>query len=257
VKAVVLAAGYATRLRPLTDEVSKMLLPLAGRPMLDYLVDRINAVDDVDQIHLVTNTRFAKDFRRWAAGRAGRLEVTVHDDGTSSNEDRLGAIGDLQFTIEEAGLDDDLLIVAGDNLFEFDLGDLIAFWRAKGDGSAIAVREIADTKLLRQYSVIEVDENDRVVSLVEKPEDPRGTLAGVAIYLLRRGHVPLVRGYLDEGNVPDQPGRLFVWLYPRVAVYAYRFEGDWLDIGDRDQLLEADNRMRERAGLEPRAEYAL
>jgi glucose-1-phosphate thymidylyltransferase len=257
VKAVVLAAGYATRLRPLTDDVSKMLLPLAGRPMLDYLVDRIDAVDDVDQIHLVTNTRFAKDFGHWAAGRAGRLLVTVHDDGTSSNDDRLGAIGDLKFTIEQAGLDDDLLIVAGDNLFEFDLGDMVEFWRAKGDGSAIAVREIDDRELLRQYSVIEVDENDRVVSLVEKPDDPQGTLAGVAIYLLRRDHVPLVRRYLDEGNVPDQPGRLFVWLYPRVPVYAYRFDGDWLDIGDRDQLLEADNRMRERAGLEPRAEYAL
>jgi glucose-1-phosphate thymidylyltransferase len=234
-----------------------MLLPLAGRPMLDYLVDRIEAVPDVEEIHLVTNARFAPDFERWAAARSGRVPITVHDDGTTSNDDRLGAIGDLQFTIDRAGLDDDLLIVAGDNLFDFDLRDLIEFWRAKGDGSAIAVRHIQDRELLRQYSVIEVDDDHRVVSLVEKPDEPQGTLAGVAIYVLRREHVPLVRRYLDEGNVPDQPGRLFVWLHPRVPVYAYRFEGDWLDIGDRDQLLEADNRMRERAGLERRAQYAL
>jgi glucose-1-phosphate thymidylyltransferase len=234
-----------------------MLLPLAGRPMLDYLVDRIEAVPDVEEIHLVTNARFAPDFERWAAARSGRVPITVHDDGTTSNDDRLGAIGDLQFTIDRAGLDDDLLIVAGDNLFDFDLRDLIEFWRAKGDGSAIAVRHIQDRELLRQYSVIEVDDDHHVVSLVEKPDEPQGTLAGVAIYVLRREHVPLVRRYLDEGNVPDQPGRLFVWLHPRVPVYAYRFEGDWLDIGDRDQLLEADNRMRERAGLERRAQYAL
>jgi glucose-1-phosphate thymidylyltransferase len=232
-----------------------MLLPLAERPMLDYLVDRIEAVADVDEVHLVTNARFAGDFERWAAGPPGRLPVIVHDDGTTSNEDRLGAIGDLQFTIDAAGLDDDLLVVAGDNLFDFDLNDFVDFARAQG-GSAIAVREIDDVELLRQYSVIDVDEDDRVVSLVEKPEEPSGTLAGVAIYFLRREDVSLVRRYLDEGNVPDQPGRLFVWLYPRVPVYAFRFEGDWLDIGDRQQLLEADNRMRARAGLQQRSEYS-
>ena len=235
-----------------------MLLPLAERPMLDYLVDRIAAVPDVEEIHLVTNARFAPDFERWAATRSGGgIPITVHDDGTTSNDDRLGAIGDLQFTIDRAALDDDLLIVAGDNLFDFDLRDLIEFWRGKGDGSTIAVREIDDRELLRQYSVIEVDEKGRVISLVEKPDEPEGTLAGVAIYVLRREHVPLVRLYLNEGNVPDQPGRLFVWLYARVPVFAYRFAGDWLDIGDRDQLLEADNRMRARAGLETRSEYAL
>jgi glucose-1-phosphate thymidylyltransferase len=255
-QAVVLAAGYATRLRPLTASTSKMLLPLAERPMLDYLVDRIEAVEEVDALHLVTNARFAADFERWAAGGARRVPITIHDDRTTSNEDRLGAIGDLQFTIDQAGLDDDLLVVAGDNLFDFDLNDFVDFARAKG-GSAIAVREIDHPDLLRQYSVIEVDEDDRVVSLVEKPEEPAGTLAGVAIYVLRREHAPLVRRYLDEGNVPDQPGRLFVWLYPRVPVYAFRFEGDWLDIGDREQLLEADNRMRARVGLEQRREYSL
>ncbi len=257
-KAVILAAGYATRLRPLTDSVSKMLLPLAGRPMLDYLADRIDAVADVDAVHLVTNARFAGDFGRWAAGRGGRLPVAVHDDGTTSNDDRLGAIGDLQFTIERAGLErDDLLVVAGDNLFDFELADLVEFWRAKGDGSCIAVREIEDPRLLRHYSVVDVDAGDRVTSLVEKPDDPSGTLAGVAIYVLHRDHVPLVARYLDEGNVPDQPGRLFVWLYPQVPVYAYLFAGQWLDIGDLGQLLEADNLMRVRAGLPTRSEYAL
>ena len=253
-KAIVLAAGYATRLRPLTENVAKPLLPLAGRPMLDYLVDAIRAAG-VEEVHVVTNSRFAHDFERWAAGRDG---VVVHDDGTSTNEDRLGAIGDIQFTVARGGLErDDLLVVAGDNLFDFDLRELIEFWRTKRDGSAIAVREVSDRELLRQYSVLDVDAGDRVTSFVEKPEEPEGTLAGVAIYVLHRDHVPLVDRYLAEGNVPDQPGRFFAWLSARAPLYAYRFSGDWLDIGDREQLLEADNRMRARAGLPVRSEYAL
>jgi len=257
VHAVVLAAGYATRLRPLTNRVAKPLLPLAGRPMLDYLADKIDEVADVEAIHVVTNSRFAPDFEAWASSRSGRLPVRVHDDGTSSNADRLGAIGDLRFVIEQAGLaDEDLLVIAGDNLFDFSLEEYVRFWRSRG-GSAIGVHDVGDLGLARQYGVVELDDADRVVSLVEKPERPASTLASIAAYLLPAEHVALVKRYLAEGNAPDQPGRFIVWLYPRVPVHGYRFEGDWLDIGDRSQLLEADNRMRRRAGLAEHDEYQL
>lgn len=255
--AVVLAAGYATRLRPLTDKVAKPLLTLAGRPMLDYLADKIGEVGDVDALHVVTNSRFAPDFVAWAGGRSERLPVRVHDDGTSSNADRLGAIGDLRFVIERAGLEgEDLLVVAGDNLFDFSLEEYVAFWRGR-DGSAIGVHDVGDLALARQYGVVELDDDDRVISLVEKPEQPTSTLASIAAYLFTAEHAGLVRDYLEEGNPPDQPGRFVVWLYPRAPVYGYRFEGDWLDIGDRSQLLEADNRMRRRAGLAEQTEYSL
>jgi glucose-1-phosphate thymidylyltransferase len=257
VHAVVLAAGYATRLRPLTNRVAKPLLPLAGRPMLDYLADKIDEVADVEAIHVVTNSRFAPDFEAWASSRSGRLPVRVHDDGTSSNADRLGAIGDLRFVIEQAGLaDEDLLVIAGDNLFDFSLEEYVRFWRSRG-GSAIGVHDVGDLGLARQYGVVELDDADRVVSLVEKPERPASTLASIAAYLFSAEHVALVQQYLAEGNAPDQPGRFIVWLYPRVPVHGYRFEGDWLDIGDRSQLLEADNRMRRRAGLAEHDEYQL
>ena len=255
--AVVLAAGYATRLRPLTDTVAKPLLPLAGRPMLDYLADKVDDVGAVEALHVVTNSRFASDFEAWAAARTGRLRVRVHDDGTSSNSDRLGAIGDLRFVIERAGLDgEDLLVVAGDNLFDFSLEDYVRFWRGRG-GSAIGVHDVGDLRLARQYGVVELDDEDRVVSLVEKPERPASTLASIAAYLFTAEHAAFVRDYMEEGNAPDQPGRFVVWLYPRVPVYGYRFSGEWLDIGDRAQLLEADNRMRRRAGLAEQAEYSL
>jgi glucose-1-phosphate thymidylyltransferase len=305
--AVVLAAGYATRLRPLTDSVAKPLLPLAGRPMVDYLAEKIDEVKDVEALHVVTNSRFAPDFVSWAGARSGRLRVRVHDDGTSSNTDRLGAIGDLRFVIERAALvGEDLLVVAGDNLFDFSLDDYVAFWRSRegsaigvhdvgdlrfvieraglvgedllvvaGDnlfdfslddyvafwrsreGSAIGVHDVGDLGLARQYGVVELDADDRVVSLVEKPENPVSTLASIAAYLFTAEHAALVRDYLAEGNAPDQPGRFVVWLYPRAPVYGYRFQGEWLDIGDHSQLLEADSRMRRRAGLPEQAEYRL
>lgn len=249
-----LAAGYATRLRPLTDSIPKMLLPLAGRPMLDYLVDRIEAVGEIEQIHVVTNARFAPDLQAWAADRA----VTVWNDGTTSNEDRLGAIGDIRFTIEQARLHgDDLLVVAGDNLIEYSVEDYVRFWREKGNGSAIAVHRIADREQIKQYGVVEVDEDGRVVALEEKPAEPRSDLAATAAYLYRAEHVALVEEYLQGGNPPDAPGHFVVWLYPRVPVYAYRFEDGWMDIGDPKQLLEADNRLRRQRGLEQRAEYSL
>ena len=251
-KALILAAGYATRLRPLTDDRPKMLLPLAERPMLDYLVDRIREVPDVDQIHLVTNARFAGAFRDWAPA-----DVVVHDDGTTSNEDRLGAIGDIAFAIQEGGLEgEDLLIVAGDNLIGYSLADFVSFWRAK-DGSAIAVREIDDRSLLTQYGVVELDGDDRVIGLEEKPAEPRSDLAATASYLYLGAHLALLPRYLAEGNPPDAPGNLMVWLYAREPVYSYRAEGEWHDIGDLGQLLAADNMLRERAGLPARAEYSL
>jgi glucose-1-phosphate thymidylyltransferase len=255
--AVVLAAGYATRLRPLTDSVAKPLLPLAGRPMLDYLADKVDEVREVETLHVVTNSRFAPDFEAWARGRSGGLPVRVHDDGTSSNRDRLGAIGDLHFVIQRAGLEgEDLLVVAGDNLFDFSLEDYVRFWRSR-EGSAIGVHDVGDLGLARQYGVVELDPGDRVVSLVEKPEQPASTLASIAAYLFTAEHAALVRAYLDEGNAPDQPGRFVVWLYPRAPVYGYRFAGTWLDIGNHSQLLEADNRMRRRAGLPEQDEYSL
>jgi glucose-1-phosphate thymidylyltransferase len=226
--------------------------------MLDYLYDKIAAVPDVDEVHVVTNSRFAGDFRLWGEGVTDPVPIVIHDDGTMWNEDRLGATGDIRFLLDRGLRGEELLVVAGDNLFDFDLGEFVAFWRKKGGyGSAVAVHDVGDLELIRQYSMVELDEDDRITSLVEKPEEPRSTLAGIAVYLFRAEHAELVDEYLSEGNSPDQPGRFVVWLYPRVPIYGYRFPGEWLDIGDRDQLLDADNRMREREGLPLRTQYSL
>jgi glucose-1-phosphate thymidylyltransferase len=218
--------------------------------MVDYILERIREAGPL-AVHVVTNSKFAGAFGDWVPA-----DVTVHDDGTTSEDDRLGAIGDLRFVVERAGIDDDLLVVAGDNLFDYSLADYVRWWRSKGVASAVALYEHPDRELVKQYGIVEVDADERIVSFVEKPSEPRSNLAATACYLFHREHVKLVATYLDEGNVPDQPGRFVEWLYRRAPVYGYRFGGDWLDIGDRDQLLEADNRARERAGLPVRAEYA-
>jgi glucose-1-phosphate thymidylyltransferase len=250
-KALILAGGYATRLRPLTEDHAKPLLPVAGRPIVDWILDRVADVADVDEVHVVTNARFAPDFDRWARDR----DIAIHDDGTTSNEDRLGAIGDIVFVADrERWEGEDLLVIAGDNLFDFSLADYVDFWRRK-DGTAIAVYEHPDRELVRQYSVVELDPHDRVVGFEEKPEKPETNLISIATYLYHRAHLALLRAYLAEGNPPDEPGHFIAWLYSRAPVYGYRFSGEWLDIGDRTQLLEADNRYRRRTGLPERDQY--
>ena len=257
-RAVLLAAGYATRLYPLTERIAKPLLPLAGRPMIEYLLDRLLAVPELDGIHVVTNSKFAPAFAAWAQQTSTRLPLSVHDDGTTSEEHRLGAIGDLRFVVERAGLEgEDLLVVAGDNLFAFDLADMVSFWSARTPASCVALYEHPDRSVLSQYGIVDVDDEGRVVDFVEKPAEPRSNLVATAAYVFDRSHVALLDAYLESGNSPDQPGNLVAWLVSREPVYGYRFAGDWVDIGNREQLLDADNELRRRAGLPERDEYEL
>jgi glucose-1-phosphate thymidylyltransferase len=256
VNAIILAAGYATRLRPLTETVAKPLLRVAERPMVEYIYDKIAEVPGVRAVHVVTNRKFASGFAEWAGNHKGPVPIVVHDDGTTTNEDRLGAIGDIRFTLERAQLaDDDVLVVAGDNLFEFSLAEYVEFWRSKGDGSAIALFECPDPELVKEYSVVELDAASKVVSFVEKPQTPKTNLVGIATYLYHRTHLQRLYEYLEAGNSPDQPGNFIAWLHKRANVYGYRFSGAWLDIGNHAQLLQADNLWRTRAGLPPVTRY--
>jgi len=254
-KAIILAAGYATRLYPLTETLAKQLLPVGGRPVIDYIVDAIHEVDEIDAIHVVTNRKFAQSFTDWAAGHKG---ITVHDDGTTSEDDRLGAVGDIAFVVDRANLnDEDLLVIAGDNLFDYSLRDFVTWWHGKSDASAVVLYDVGDLELVKQYSNVGVDSDDRLTDFSEKPERPTSTLVATAAYIYNRAHVALVHTYLAEAETPDQPGRFLAWLVPRAPVYGFRVAGEWHDIGDAAQLLEADNRYRVRAGLPTRTAYSL
>lgn len=229
-KALILAAGYAMRLYPLTQDKPKALLPIGGKLMLDYLMDEIQTVPEIDGCVLVTNHRFADQFRIWADSRSDRVPCEILDDGTDSNETRLGAIGDIAYTLDKTGLDDDLLIVASDNLFTFPLSDFVNDWKRHGC-DCIAVQEMESIEERRRFAIAELDEDMRVLSIVEKPQDPQGDVAVYALYLYRRDTLPLFRDYLAEGNPADSPGNFPVWLCKRREMRAYRFEGECVDIG--------------------------
>jgi glucose-1-phosphate thymidylyltransferase len=231
VKLIVLAAGYATRLYPLTLDRPKHLLEVAGKPILDHVLDSVEPIG-FDGIYVVTNSKFADRFRGWAADR----DVMVIDDGTDSEETRLGAIGDLELVIRSHALDDDLVVIAGDNLFSETLGG----FPPRRDAPVLAVYDVGDLEAIRKYNAIEIDHEGRIVFFEEKPQQPRSTLTGIALYFYPASTLPLVGQYLAEGSNPDQPGRLVQWLYPRIPFYTWRVPGRWYDIGSRETLAEAD-----------------
>ena len=233
-----LAAGYATRLYPLTLDRPKALLPVGGKPMLEHLLERLEGVPGLEEIHVVTNSKFAEVFRNWAEGYRA-ADVRILDDGTSDEETRLGAIGDLDLTIRIAEIDDDVLVLAGDNLFSEPLAPFAQFASAKA-APAIGVYDVGDLGAIRKYNAIELDESDRITFFEEKPERPTSTLTGIALYFYPRSALGVVGDYLAGGNNPDQPGRLVQWLYPRMPVYAWRVPGRWFDVGSKETLAEAD-----------------
>ncbi len=239
-KLVVLAAGYATRLYPLTLDRPKALLSVAARPMLEHVLARLAPIPEVDVVYVVTNAKFAGHFRTWAAGydAAGR-ELRVVDDGTTSDEDKLGAIGDLALVLRTWTVDDDVVVVAGDNLFSEDLADFGRYGRERR-APVLAVYDVGSLDAIRSYNAIEVDEDGRITFFEEKPADPKSTLTGIALYFYPREIVPLIHRYVAEGNNADQPGRLVEWLYTRTPVYTWQVPGMWFDIGSEEGLREAD-----------------
>ena len=226
VKAIILAAGYATRLRPLTDTVAKPLLPVGGRPMVDWIVDRIAEVDEVDEVHVVTNARYAPSFRAWAAAAARRCRRRAR---RRHDLERRPARRDRRHPLHASRRRARRRRPARDRrrqplpVLARGLRRLVARQGRRERRSPSTTS--ATLELARKYGIVELGEDDRVVGFVEKPEDPPSTLAATASYLYHREHVPLVARYLDEGNQPDQPGRLIAWLHTREPVYGFVFGG--------------------------------
>jgi len=236
---IVLAAGYATRLYPLTKDRPKPLLPVAGRPIIDYIVDEMDTLSELKQIIVVTNHRFAAAFEEWAAIRnqSGLKPVLVVDDQTTDDSNKLGAIGDIQFCIDRLKIDDELLVIAGDNLFTYRLKDADDFYRTSQEDTLLA-RSVSPPEDLTRYAIVELDANGRVISLEEKPKQPKSNMAVFATYFYSRDTVPLIAQYLKEGNSPDAPGHFPVWLYQRKPVRVYLFDGICIDIGTPESYAE-------------------
>jgi glucose-1-phosphate thymidylyltransferase len=233
VKAIVLAAGYATRLHPLTKDRPKALLPVAGQPILTHIVDEIDTLAEVDEVVIVSNHPFLHHFAKWAADRVdkgGGKPITLLDDGSTDDSNKLGAIGDMRFCIDTLSIDEDLVVIAGDNLFTYRLQDAYDFFRRTGTDTVLGKR-LEDRDELRRMAVAVLDAEGRILSMVEKPQEPESDIGIFATYFYRRETLPLIRTYLDEGNKPDAPGYFPSWLYRIHEVRAYVFDGECYDIG--------------------------
>ena len=236
-KAVILAAGYGTRLYPLTKNKPKPLVEIADKPILAYILDKIKKVSVIDQIFIVSNHKFYQHYLDWKKGLNYKKNISIINDGTSSNQDRLGAIADLNFVIEQKNITDDLLVMAGDNLFDFELTDFVSFQQeVKAD--CITTHELDDRKRLKTTGVIEIDQNNKVISFEEKPEEPKSNLAVPPFYIYQQETLPLIKDYLQQDNNPDAPGNLIPWLLKKKDIYAFKFSGLRYDIGTMEKYKE-------------------
>jgi glucose-1-phosphate thymidylyltransferase len=238
VKAYVLAAGYATRMYPLTRDFPKALLEVGGLPIISHLMRRLRALERLTDVVLVTNDRFYDRFLEWTAAQEPWVRFTVLHDGTFSNETRLGALGDLRFALEEVPIEDDhAIVLASDHLFDIDLEEVHREFLERGR-TTMLVRKVELPDGPSPYSEVTLDGEGRVVRMREKPSDPQTDLSAIALYFLPAGDLALLDEYLEEGD-HDAPGHFLAWLVERVPCFATQFRSRWFDIGSIESFEEA------------------
>ena len=230
-KTLILAAGYATRLYPLTKNFPKPLLEVGGKTILDRLVEAVDGIESVDQHIVVTNATFYQHFEDWKAKSNYQKDIVILNDGTTSNDNRLGAVKDILFAIEQLEINEDLLVLAGDNVVTFSFEDFVRYAQEKHT-SCISCHEEPSLAALQKTGVLEADENMRAIAMHEKPENPPSSWAVPPFYYYKRTDLPLIKTALDQGCGYDAPGNLAAWLCKQTEVYAWPINGKRYDIGD-------------------------
>ena len=244
-KALILAAGYATRLYPLNQKLPKALLPVGRETVMGHIVDLINGIPDCSEIIVVSNHRFIDHFRQWKDQYNGKLPVELVDDGTADVSESLGAIGDICYTLEKKQIDEELLIIAGDTWFDFSLKGFVEACRESGQ-DGVCVKRIADRRLLSSLGVVLLDGNQTIVNIEEKPAEPKSDMAMYAIYYYTPGTLKLFEQYRLGDNPMDAPGNFVVWLYTKKPIATYAIEGQCHDVG----TIEAYAGLCESLGLD-------
>jgi len=248
-KVLILAAGYATRLYPLTVTQPKPLLPVAGQPMIEYVLDNIAPIGGIDRVYVVTNAKFAAQFQTWSdyyRSTKSKLNFTIVNDQSTDDSNKLGAIGDMHLVMTKEKVDDDLIVVAGDNLFSQSLEGFGAVCR-KRNAPVLAVYDVGSLEEIKKYNSISLDDEGKITFFEEKPKTPTSSLTGIALYYYPKSVLPMIHQYIAEKNNPDQPGRLVQWMYQRTPVYTWRVPGIWFDIGSKESLEEANRIFSKRS----------
>jgi glucose-1-phosphate thymidylyltransferase len=232
-KALILAAGYATRLYPITKEYPKALLKVRNRPIIDYIFSKLEAIAAIDEIVVVTNAKFFPDFKVWQSASCKKKRLSIVNDLTRGNDTRLGAVGDIDFVLRKKRMKEDLLVVGGDNLFDGDLSEFICAASSNRDYPHIGVYDIKDIASASSYGVIKLDKKNRVIDFKEKPARPNSTLVAMCLYYFPKEKLGLIGEYLaQKGNKSDATGFYIDWLRKKCQVYGFVFKGRWFDIGD-------------------------
>ena len=241
IKTIILCAGFATRLYPLTLDRPKPLLPIAGKPIIEHILDKVEDISEIDEIFIVTNQKFFNNFRDWRKKNSFSKPIKIINDRILSDDDKLGAVGDIDFVVKEEKLyHDDVMVIAGDNLFDFDLKKLLDFFNEK-KASVIALYDVKDKNLMKgKYGVVILDRDNKVIDLEEKPQDPKSTLASTACYVLSKDSIAVLEECFEKHQKLDNLGEFMKLLAKKGNLYGLTFTGKWFDVGDKDQLKKAD-----------------
>jgi glucose-1-phosphate thymidylyltransferase len=238
IKALILAAGYATRLHHLTENQPKPLLNVAGKPIVEHILEKIECIDEIEDIFIVTNHKFYDFFRVWLNGFHSTRRIILVNDGTISNETRLGSVGDLNFVLKEHQINDDLLVIAGDNLFGFSLQKFVDYFKVKGK-SVTAFCNFDDKSMIRGRFGVGILQESKVINFEEKPLEPKSTLVATACYVFTKDDLGLVEKAVERGKA-DHPGDLIKFLVKFSEMHGFVFDEHWFDVGSFEQLKQAE-----------------
>lgn len=243
-KALILAAGYATRLYPLTKEYPKSLLKVGRKHLINYIIEKLRWLNDIDEIIVVTNSKFVSLFKSWAKKLKLGKRLTLVDDLTKGLGDRRGAIGDIHFAVTKKRIRDNLLIIGGDNLFDSRLNDFLKFAQDYKNSPIIGVYDIKSKAEAAKYGVIKLDKENRVVGFQEKPKFPKSALIAMCLYYFPKNKLRLINEYIKKTAKHDATGFYIDWLRRKEAVYGYVFKGAWFDIGDPKVYKQAKRKFK-------------
>ena len=246
-KVLILAAGYGTRLYAIIKDKPKALLEIKGKTLLDYILDRIEGANHLDEVLVITNEKFYGQIQAWADERTNfSVPIKVLNDHTLTPEERLGSIGDIEFAIKEENIKDDLLVVGGDNLFDFNIQEYIIFAQKRSDAVSIGLYDIENINEANKFGVVALDQNKKVTSFEEKPAKPKSSLIAMCFYYLPKSTLGSVAAYLKQTEKSDTAGDYIRWLCEKKDVYGFKFKGKWYDIGSVESYHEAQKNFPSR-----------